>query len=84
MKAFIGLLYYRGLFGLSKYRINIIFSDRHAPHVFTACMSRMRFEFLLAHLCFDEVDKRQGRWQHDPFAAMRNFFERFICKGYES
>ena len=31
MKAFIGILYYRGLYGLSKYRVNILFSHRHGP-----------------------------------------------------
>ena len=40
MKAFIGLLFYRGLYGLTKHSTNILFSDRHGPAVFSATMSR--------------------------------------------
>ena len=53
MKAFIGLLFYRGLYGLTKHCTHILFSDRHGPAVFSTTMSRLQFEFFVAHICFD-------------------------------
>ena len=45
--------------------------------MFNAVMSRNRFAFVRAHLSFDEEATRENRWQHDRFAAMREFFEVF-------
>ena len=56
MKAFIGLIYFRGLYGQNSHRTNIIFSPKHGSPVFGACMSRNRFEFLQAHICFDDFE----------------------------
>ena len=38
-------------------------------------MSRLQFEFLHAHLTFKDIDTREERWEHDQFAAMREFLE---------
>lgn len=38
-------------------------------------MSRLQFEFLHAHLTFKDIDTREERWEHDRFAAMREFLE---------
>lgn len=75
MKAFIGLMYYRGLYGMNMHRVNILFSERHGAPVFSACMSRNRFEFLQGHLCFDHAADRDERWKHDRFTAIREVFE---------
>ena len=75
IEAFVGLLYYRGLYCLKNHSLNIMFSDRFGLPVFSACMSRMRFEFLMAHLCFDNFEDRAERWQSDRFAAIRDLFE---------
>ena len=77
MKAFIGLIYFRGLYGQNSNRTNIIFSPKHGSPVFGACMSRNRFEFLQARICFDDFESREERWTHDRFAAIRELFEQF-------
>ena len=75
LKAFFGLLFYRGLYGLTKHSTNILFSDKHGPAVFSATMSRLRFEFLLSHICFGEFEQRGEKWKNDRFAAIRDFFD---------
>ena len=74
MKAFIGLMYYRGLYGQNNHRLDMLFSEHGAP-VFSATMSRMRFQFILAHLCFDDYLSRDRRWPNDRFVAIRELFE---------
>ena len=74
-RAFIGLVYLRGLYGLNTYDIRTLFSDEHGMPVFSATMSRVRFEFILKHLCFDDHTTREDRWKNDRYAAMREFFE---------
>ena len=75
MKALIGLMYYRGLYGQNNHRLDMLFSERHGAPVFSATMSRMRFQFILAHLCFDDYRSRDRRWPNDRFVAIREFFE---------
>ena len=43
--------------------------------VFSATMSRVRFEFILKHLCFDDHSTGEDRWKNDRYATMREFFE---------
>ena len=40
-RAFIGLVYLRGLYGLNTYDIRTLFSDEHGMPVFSATMSRV-------------------------------------------
>ena len=75
MRAFIGLMYYRGLYGLNMMSTNVIFSERHGPPVFSATMGKNRFGFILYHLCFDDRETREERRKHDRFAAFRDVFE---------
>ena len=49
-RAFIGLVYLRGLYGLNTYDIRTLFSDEHGMPVFSATMFHVRFEFILKHL----------------------------------
>lgn len=75
LKAFLGLMYYRGLYGMHTYRLDYVFGNAIGPPMFGATMSRMRFQFLLAHLSFDDITTRPERWQCDRFTAIRDFFE---------
>ena len=76
LRAFIGIMYLRGLYGLNRHNIRVLFSDRHGMPVFGATMSRLRFEFILKYLSFDDHTTREERWKQDRFAAMREFFEK--------
>jgi hypothetical protein len=40
-------------------------------------MSRNRFTFIRANLCFDDSSTRDNRWKQDRFAAIREIFESF-------
>jgi hypothetical protein len=40
-------------------------------------MSRNRFKFIRANLCFDDSSTRDDRWKPDRFAAIREIFECF-------
>ena len=57
--AFIGLNYYRGLYNLNCHNIKILFSDDKGFPIFGATMSRLRYVFISAHLCFDDFQSRQ-------------------------
>ena len=72
--ATFGLMYFRGLYNLNNHDLNILFSEKHGPPPFGATMSRQRFEFIIAHICFDDPETRTDRWKHDRFAAMRDIF----------
>ena len=74
-RAFIGLVYLRGLYGINASDIQTLFSDEHGMPVFSATMSRVRFEFILKRLCFDDHTTREDRWKNDRCAATRQFFE---------
>ena len=53
----------------------MLFSDIHGHPVFSATMSRQRFQFILANLTFDDAEDRPARWQCDRFASMQRVFE---------
>ena len=74
--ALIGLMYMRGLYGLNKRIINLLFRDKKGLPVFRATMSRLHYVFIMKHLCFDDFENRSERWKHDRFAAIRDFFEK--------
>ena len=73
--AVIGLIYFRGLYGINLHDIRLPFSDVRGIPVFGATMSRLRFQFIIAHLTFDDFEIRAERWKTDRFAAIRGFFE---------
>ena len=75
INAFIGLIYYRGLYSLNNHKVSHLFSERYGIPKFNACMSRNRFKFLLNHIAFDNFEDREERWEHDRFSAIREFFE---------
>ena len=71
LKAYIGLVYYRGLMGLTKHSVRHLWG-KEAPIVFAATMSQNRFNFLNSKLSFDDKLTREERWKAD-----RGVFERF-------
>ena len=83
LRALIGLLYFRGLFGMNHHDLITLLSDKAGPPVFSATMFRDRMKFLLSTLTFDEPETRKKKWLYDWFAATRPIFEMFnsnTCK----
>jgi len=77
IEALLGIFYYRGLYNLTGHSTAILFSKTKGLPLFSAVMGRDRFKFLTSHLGFDDAETRAERWQHDRFAAFRDFFEMF-------
>ena len=77
LRVLIGLLYFRGLIGINHHSLNIIFSDKAGPPVFSATMSRDCVNFLLSTLIFDDPETRKEKWSYDHFADARPIFEMF-------
>ena len=80
MYAFIGLTYFRGLFGQNSRKVSSHFSDRGGHPAFSATMSRDGFNFILAHPSFDDEETHADCWEHDRFAAYHQMFEAFNGK----
>ena len=79
----IGLLYFRGLFGMNHHGLNTLLYDKAGPPIFSATMSRNRMKFLLSTLTFGDRETRKEKWPYDRFAAARPIFEMFnsnTCK----
>ena len=77
MRAFIGLLYLRGLAGLNNHNIAHLYHPTMGPPHFGATMGKNRLQFLYACISFDDFDTREQRWKNDRFAAIRELFETF-------
>ena len=77
IRAFIGLLYMRGLLGLNHHDAELLFSKYAGPDVFGATMSQQRMKFLLANIAFDDPDERAQCWSSDCFVAARKLFKGF-------
>ena len=67
----------RGIYNLSGDAVKILFSETMGLTLFSAVMSKNRFEFLVSNLCFDDSTTRKQRWSWDRFAAFREVFELF-------
>ena len=68
-------MYMRRSYGLNNHEISTFFSDKQGHPVFSATMSRIRFQFILADVAFDDLSDRQMCWKEDLFAAKRYVFE---------
>ena len=75
--SFIGLFLYRGLYKLYTIDTTKLFSNTYGPPVFSATMSQNRFNFIVAHLSFDDENTQDDRWKLDRVAAVREFYEMF-------
>ena len=61
LRAFLGIVYMRGLYYMNGHRIDNLFSDIHGHPVFSATISRQRFQFILTNLTFDDAEDRPAR-----------------------
>ena len=52
--------------------VNAYYFQKNEDYQF---LSRLRFEFIIAHISFDDIDTREDRWKNDGFAAIRKFFD---------
>lgn len=77
IRAFFGLMLYRGLYKLNTFTVQRLFSERYGPPIFSATMSRNRFLFLIANISFDDETTRANRWKYDRFTAIRELLELF-------
>ena len=75
IQSFFGIMYMRGLYCLNNHEISTLFSDIHGYLVFSATKIRMRFQFILANLAFDDLSDREMCWKEYRLAAMRYVFE---------
>ena len=74
LKAYIGVLYYRGANHDQKIPISELFSDNYSSFYRTA-MTRTLFNIWTKCITFDERSSRDERKLVDNFAAIRDFFE---------
>ena len=77
MRALIGFMYFRGLYGLNHHRMDILFSDKAGPPIFSAIFSKNRAKFLLASLSFIDRENCMQNFPSDRFASVRPMFELF-------
>jgi hypothetical protein len=81
LKAFIGLLYLRGVLKNSHLTTNDMWSENFGPPIFRCTMSKNRFQFLINSLRFNDKNSSQERRSTDKFAAFRKVWDMFIsCK----
>ena len=57
--------------------MKILFSETMGLPLFSAVMSKNRFEVLVSNLSFDDSTTRKERWSRDRFEAFRDVFEPF-------
>ena len=78
LKAFIGLVFFRGLYSMNHHNIELLFKSGIDPDIFRVTMpqQRMRF-FLLAHISFDDKNTSKDPWPSDRFVAAIHIFEMF-------
>ena len=77
LRAFIGLVYFRGLYAMNHRNIELLFKSGIGPDIFGATMSQQQMWFLLAHITFGDKSTRKDRWASYRFTAGRDIFEMF-------
>ena len=84
MKAFTGLVYFRGLYSMNHCNIELLFKSGIGPDIFSATISQQRMRFLLAHITFDDKSTRKDRYPSYRFPTGRYIFEMFNknCSNY--
>ena len=75
LRAFLGLMLFRGLLNQNMNELKRLFEDQIGHPVFSATMSKHRFEFIKKCLKFDDPTTRGERFKTDKFAAFRDIFE---------
>ncbi|XP_033222831.1 piggyBac transposable element-derived protein 4-like [Belonocnema kinseyi] len=81
MNAFIGLLYYSGMWKASHVSIIELWAKENGNTFYHCTMPKNRFEFLASTLRFDV---KENRSKNDRFSAIRELWEMFIknCQHY--
>ena len=74
--AFFGLVYARCLQGKNSVRMELLFSENYEHSIFSATVSKNRFNFLFSKISFDDFETRTQLWKKDRFAAIQNIFEK--------
>ena len=78
---FIGLQYIQGLYNKS-IPLAMLWSKNYGIPIFSATMSRNKYEYIMRILRFDNKNSRSQRLNTDKFAAVREIFDLFVanCK----
>ena len=61
LKAFIGLVYFRPLYGMNHHNIEFLFKSGIGMDIFGATMSQQGVRFLLAHIAFHDKSTHKDR-----------------------
>lgn len=79
IKAYIGVLYYAGLWKSSNVNDNRLWDKKNGITFYRCVFSRQRFTFLSTYLRFDDKNTRD---ENDRFAPIRKLWDIFIqnCK----
>lgn len=79
VKALLGLLYISGASKNSRRNAEDLFrTNGMAMDIFRLTMSRIRFQFLLKHIRFDDKATRQERVRIDKLAPIREIYDEFV------
>ena len=72
MRAFVGLFYSRAFFQWNFELVDRLWNIENSHPIFTATMSRTRFQTILKFLSFDNKETRKDRYRRDRMAAIRS------------
>lgn len=79
--ALISLLYLAGVLKSSRLNVDELWNNNGTGvEQFRITMSKFRFQFLLQHLRFDDVDTHAERRETDKLAPIRDIFDKFVEK----
>ncbi len=68
-------MYFRGVLGQNHIGIYSLFSPVTGHYIYSAIMSRNRYQFLMRCMSFDDATTRPEGWQEDCFASFHEVFE---------
>ncbi|XP_057675297.1 uncharacterized protein LOC130905701 isoform X2 [Corythoichthys intestinalis] len=78
LKAFIGLLFMRGITGGNSMVLDDYWTEDFGYTIFRKTMSRERFRALMRYLRFDDRTTRKARQEEDKFALISEIFGQFV------
>ncbi|KAJ3598661.1 hypothetical protein NHX12_002166 [Muraenolepis orangiensis] len=78
LKAFVGLVYLRGITGGKSQKLEDFWSAEMGNPVFKETMFRQKFRDIMRYLRFDDKSTRAARLLEDKFAMISETFDRFV------
>ncbi|XP_051956395.1 piggyBac transposable element-derived protein 4-like isoform X1 [Xyrauchen texanus] len=78
LKAFVGLVYLRGVVGSKSMRLDDFWSKEFGHSFFKETMSRQKFRDIMRYLRFDDKSTRAARLVTDRFAMISEIFDKFV------